>query len=48
MLLLKKSNLNKKDLSDYEPISRLSFLSKLTERVVKSRLTDFLSSNNHI
>jgi len=38
--LLKKYNLDKEDLSNYRPISHLSFLSKLTERVVKNRLTD--------
>ena len=43
--LLKKSNLNKDDLSNYRPISHLSFPSKLTEKVVQSRLTDFLSAN---
>jgi len=38
--LLKKYNLDKEDLSNYRPISHLSFLSKLyTERVVKNRLT---------
>ena len=44
--LLKKYNLDKEDLSNYRPISHLSFLSKLTERVVKNRLTQHLSSNN--
>ena len=29
----------------YRPISNLSFLSKLTERIVKTRLTNYLSSN---
>ena len=43
--LLKKYNLDKEDLSNYRPISHLSFLSKLTERVVKQRLTLHLSSN---
>ena len=43
--LLKKYNLDKEDLSNYRPISHLSFLSKLTERVVKQRLTHHLSSN---
>src|SRR5664279_5279013 len=43
---LKKSTLDKEDLSSYRPISHLSFLSKLTERVVKSRLNDHLSSNS--
>ena len=44
--LLKKHNLDKEDLSNYRPISHLSFLSKLTERVVKQRLTHHLSSNH--
>ena len=44
--LLKKNNLDKEDISNYRPISRLSFLSKLTERVVKNRLTAHLSSND--
>jgi Reverse transcriptase (RNA-dependent DNA polymerase) len=44
--LLKKYNLDKDDLSNYRPISHLSFLSKLTERVVKNRLTQHLSTNN--
>ena len=43
--LLKKFNLDKENLSNYRPISHLSFLSKLTERVVKQRLTHHLSSN---
>jgi exonuclease III len=42
--LLKKYNLDKEELSNYRPISHLSFLSKLTEGVVKQRLTDHLSS----
>ena len=44
--LLKKFNLDKEDLSIYRPISHLSFLSKLKERVVKDRLTQHLSRNN--
>jgi len=43
---LKKSNIDKDDLGNYRPISRLSFLSKLTERVVKLCLADYLSTNN--
>jgi hypothetical protein len=35
--LLKKHNLDKEDLSNYRPISHLSFLSKLTERVVNKK-----------
>jgi hypothetical protein len=37
--------MDKEELSNYRPISHLSFLSKLTERVVKLRLTHHLSSN---
>ena len=36
----KKNNLDKKTLNNYRPISNLSFISKLTERMVKSRLSD--------
>ena len=43
--LLKKSNLDKENLSNYRPISHLSYLSKLTERLVKNRLTDHLIKN---
>jgi len=32
-----KYNLDKEDLSNYRPISHISFLSKLAERVVKNR-----------
>jgi len=39
---LKKSNLDKDDLGKYHPIYYLSFLSKLTETVVKLRLLDYL------
>jgi hypothetical protein len=34
------------DLPHLKPVSHLSFLSKLTEKVVKSHLTDFLFSDN--
>ena len=44
--LLKKSTLEKDELSNYRPISNLSLISKIIERVVKSRLTTHLSSNN--
>lgn len=40
--LLKKRNLNKEELSNYRPISGLSFLSKIIERVVFSRINTFL------
>jgi hypothetical protein len=44
--LLKKSNLDKENLSNYRPVSHLSFLSKLTERIVQTRLMHHLSSHN--
>ena len=44
--LFKKSTLDKDQLSNYRPIYNLSLISKIFERVVKSRLTDDLSSNN--
>ena len=44
--LLKKCNLDKEDLFNYRPMSYLSLLSKLTERVVKNRLTQHISGNN--
>src|ERR1043165_3893475 len=44
--LLKKANLDKETLSNYRPISNLSFLSKLTERIVLTRLNEYLSSNS--
>ena len=44
--LLKKPTLDKEQLSNYRPISNLSFLSKLTERIVKARLDAHLSTNS--
>ena len=44
--LLKKPTLDKEVLSNYRPISKLSFLSKLTEKIVKNRLTHHLSTNS--
>jgi len=44
--LLKKPTLDKEELSSYWPISNLSLISKIIERVVKSRLTDHLTSNS--
>ena len=44
--LLKTANLDEENLSNYRPISNLSFLSKLTERIVLARLNDYLSSNS--
>ena len=44
--LLKKPNLDKDQLSNYRPISNLSLIPKIIERVVQSRLTEHLTSNN--
>ena len=41
--LFKKSTLDKDELSNYRPISNLSVISKIIERVVKSRLIDHLT-----
>src|SRR5688572_8921852 len=44
--LMKKPSLDKESLSNYRPISNLSFLSKLTVRIVLQRLSVHLSSND--
>ena len=43
--LLKKSGLDSSLLKNYRPVSTVSFLSKLLERVVQSRLQTYLDSN---
>ena len=42
----KKPSLDKESLSNYRPISNLSFVSKLLERVVLKRLSNHLSTND--
>ena len=44
--LLKIPSLNKEDLSNYFPIANLSFISKLTENIVKKHLLNHLTSNS--
>ena len=44
--LLKKSGLDPDDLKNYRPVTNLSFLSKLVERVVLTRLNAHLEANN--
>ena len=41
-----KPSLNKEDLSNYRPIANISFISKLTEKIVKKRLVDHLTFNS--
>ena len=44
--LLKKPSLDKNVMENFRPVSNLSFISKLTERVVLKRLTDHILCNN--
>ena len=44
--LLKKSTLDPDILKNYRPVSNLSYISKLLERVVAGRLTDYMTENN--
>jgi len=44
--LLMKPALDKEELSDYRPMSNLSLISKIIDRVVESRLMDHLTSNS--
>ena len=46
LVTLKKPSLDKDVLNNFRPISNLSFISKLTERVVLRRLVDHISSGN--
>ena len=42
--IVKKPSLNKENLSNYRPITNLSFIFKLTEKIVKKHLLDHLTS----
>jgi hypothetical protein len=44
--ILKKAGLNENDAKNYRPISNLSVVSKLLERLVASQLLHYLNSNN--
>ena len=44
--LLKKMSLDPDDLKNYRPVSNLSFLSKVLERIVLSQLNEHLNHNN--
>ena len=46
--LLKKPGLDTADMNNYRPVSNLSFMSKLIERVVSIQLNEYLSANNLI
>ena len=45
--LLKKPSLDKNDLKNYRPVSNLSFISKVVEKVVASRLLTHLELNSN-
>ena len=44
--LLKKSTLDPADISNYRPVSNLSFLSKLLERAISRQLTHYLEAES--
>lgn len=43
--LLKKPSLDPENLKNYRPISNLSFLSKILEKIVAKRLSDYMTKN---
>jgi len=43
--LLKKTGLDAEELKNYRPVSNLTFMSKLLERVVSSRLVTYLNAH---
>jgi|SRR6218665_1183240 len=44
--LLKKPSIDKESLSQYWPVSNLSFISKLIEHIVRSGINDYMTSNS--
>ena len=44
--ILKKSSLDKNVLKNYRPVSNISYLSKLLEKLVCAEINDHLASNN--
>ena len=44
--IIKKEGLDQDDVKNYWPISNLTYMSKLVERVVCNQLTTFLEGNN--
>ncbi len=44
--LLKKPDLDKDDLSNYRPITNLSFVSKILERIAAYQLDQYLSADS--
>ena len=46
--ILKKPSLDRNDLANYRPVSNISFISKIIEKVVSNQLKDYLCQNNLI
>ena len=46
--LLKKPGLDAEELKNYRPVSNLTFVSKLVERVVASRLVSYLTTHGQM
>jgi len=44
--LLKKPGLDGSNMSNYRPVSKLSFMSKVAERVIAEQLNKYLLTNN--
>ncbi len=44
--LLKKNNLDHNDMKNFRPVANLGFLSKIIEKIVASRLTEYLDKND--
>ncbi|MEJ4486827.1 reverse transcriptase domain-containing protein, partial [Enterococcus faecium] len=44
--LLKKTSLDAEDIANYRPISNLTFISKILEKIVLNQLNDHLCGNN--
>ena len=44
--LLKKQNLDCETLNNFRPVSNLSFIGKVVEKVVAKKLTDHMTANN--
>jgi len=45
--LIKKVNMDPSDLNSFRPISNLSFVAKLLERIIDARFTEHANTNNH-
>ena len=45
--ILKSLNLDQDNFKNYRPVSLLSFISKLTERVVHERINEHLTANSY-